>query len=75
MLIMAKLDNFCLLKLINMEQFVMARLLEFEYFHEDRSIDLRYFRHDVVNIDPCESTLQALYIFSSPSVSYDLNLK
>lgn len=69
MLIMGKLDNFCFLKLINMEQLVMTRILKLKYLHENRSIDLGYFRHDVVNIDPRESTLQTLYIFSSPSVS------
>lgn len=57
MLIMGKLDDFSLLKLINMEQLVVAGILEFEDLHEDRSINLWYFRHDVVYIDPGESTL------------------
>lgn len=35
----------------------MIGILELEYLHKDRTIDLRHLSHDVVNIDPCESTL------------------
>lgn len=75
LLIVGKLDDFRLLELVNVKQFVMARIFELEYLHEDRAIDLRHFCHDVVNIDPRESTLQIVYIFSSPSLSSDLNRK
>ena len=57
LLIMGKLDDFSLFQLINMEQLVVTGIFEFEYLHKDRSIDLWYFRHDIVNINPCKSTL------------------
>lgn len=75
MVIGVDFDDFCLFQFVEMKEFIMCWVFQLQYFHIDGPVDLWHLGCDVIDINPCQSVLKNVYIFSSPSVSSDLNLK